>query len=346
MTPGPRPPEGLDQGSQEGHEEVSPSAPFRRRFEPTPNAVYAASSKSSGDPDMARPGQNHRRAFTLIEMIVVVSIIAILLALLLPSLSGARRNSKSTQSRSNLRQLHVGMTSFTNANKERFMSPNTELEFTSEGIDVKCKAWINASPENRVNDPDGLHAERETERALEEGWAFEYCGGGDVFVSPLDITGRLRSYSMNGILSEDPDPYYTSRFISPYNPDGPPQPPAPTLTNIAFPDQMMHFLPEDFDPRPDEGLGKGGWNVHGFLINPLDSIWTDIPAFFLEDGINLAYIDGHVEFEQFKNPEVPLAKNLRDYRQDLDGPDYQFFRSIFMPGMEQRMGIPEPEPDP
>jgi len=46
-----------------------------------------------------------RRAFTLVELLVVIGIIVILIALLLPTVTAAREQSKSTQCLSNLRQL-------------------------------------------------------------------------------------------------------------------------------------------------------------------------------------------------------------------------------------------------
>jgi prepilin-type N-terminal cleavage/methylation domain-containing protein/prepilin-type processing-associated H-X9-DG protein len=60
-----------------------------------------------------------RSAFTLIEVLVVVAIIALLVAILLPSLSRAKSMARMVQCQSNMRQITMGFNAYTTENKGR-----------------------------------------------------------------------------------------------------------------------------------------------------------------------------------------------------------------------------------
>jgi prepilin-type processing-associated H-X9-DG protein/prepilin-type N-terminal cleavage/methylation domain-containing protein len=62
-------------------------------------------------------------AFTLVELLVVIGIIAILVAMLLPALAGARKQAQATECQSNLRQLYMAQTFFANDNAGRWAHP-------------------------------------------------------------------------------------------------------------------------------------------------------------------------------------------------------------------------------
>lgn len=67
-------------------------------------------------------------AFTLVELLVVIGIIALLIALLLPALSAAREQSKSVQCLSNLRQMGVMAHAYLVANDGHYPLANYKTD--------------------------------------------------------------------------------------------------------------------------------------------------------------------------------------------------------------------------
>jgi prepilin-type N-terminal cleavage/methylation domain-containing protein len=59
------------------------------------------------------------RGFTLVELLVTVSIIALLIGILVPTLKGARRGAKRTACAGNLKQIHIGLVAYLDSNNDR-----------------------------------------------------------------------------------------------------------------------------------------------------------------------------------------------------------------------------------
>jgi prepilin-type N-terminal cleavage/methylation domain-containing protein/prepilin-type processing-associated H-X9-DG protein len=97
-----------------------------------------------------------KNGFTLIELLVVISIISVLVALLLPSLSASREVAKGLQCLANQRQLYPGFQTYVleqrgwwpvagyndNVTWARIVTKNLNLTYVGEqGVTIGAKAW-------------------------------------------------------------------------------------------------------------------------------------------------------------------------------------------------------------
>jgi prepilin-type N-terminal cleavage/methylation domain-containing protein len=145
---------------------------------------------------------NKKQAFTLVELLVVIGIIAVLMAILLPVLSKARAAAKRTACMSNVRQLYSGILMYCN---------------DSNGYFPTCAAWDDGISYVQMNE-DWIAWE--ANRNLEDSAILKYLAtGGEKFKALLrcpsdSFEGRvtkigivagqgpyLYSYAMNGSMA-------------------------------------------------------------------------------------------------------------------------------------------------
>ena len=89
-------------------------------------------------PEVAMASRGRRRAFTLVEMLVVISIVVILMGILLPVLGAARGKARTRQCAQNLQQMSAGVIAFENA-KARF--PGSREMIATRGAGIGANKW-------------------------------------------------------------------------------------------------------------------------------------------------------------------------------------------------------------
>ncbi len=94
--------------------------------------------------------RHRRRGFSLTELLVVISLIAVLLGLLFPALAGIRSTGLMTTSMSNLRQIGVWMRMYSDDNREFIVPSRFDYGASTNNYKGKVRAPLdqNGSPVN------------------------------------------------------------------------------------------------------------------------------------------------------------------------------------------------------
>jgi len=243
--------------------------------------------------------------FTLVELLVVISIIALLLALLMPSLSKAREQGQRTVCMSNTKQLQLGWTVYAQNNNGSLVFGATTRAYRSGWHKLSWKtfsslhpekSWV-ACPDYTSESSDGIGEDVPSYFKTDEWYNDELLRMGTLYSSIRNIKAyrcpvivpwsknKARSYAissrMNGYNGGGEGTLRASLKFTKMN----------NITNTAM---MMVFICQG-GTFPDDY----GYECYSpFATTTPARLWRDIapPVHMGKTGTSLSFADGHSDY--------------------------------------------------
>ncbi len=244
--------------------------------------------------------QTHGDAFTMIELLVVVAIIAILAGMLLPAMARSRESGRSTVCRNNMRQITVGLLMYSEDNNDyypwaggvdRNLPPDWVFGGQPPGDTANPAAWNLASYGHHAESGSIFNYVMNQQRVVPHRDGYTNSFATYKCPSTGSIGRALRvNFSLNGYVDHDarlPSGRSTSaRGVQ--------------SASVFHPDQKFLLLSED--PRL----------MHAAAFNPGAEFRAKDGRFFTHNGRgNLGCFDGHIE--ALKSPILnDISRNAND----------------------------------
>lgn len=233
------------------------------------------------------PIRNHggnSRGFTLVELLVVISIIALLLAILMPSLQKAREQAKTVVCLSNAKQLGFSWILYTENYGGKLVGGWTGWANPLTGDTANIArgqgqmGWVDWNGKGPSNTTYASDQEDDQINDIKNGALYSYTKTVKIYRCPSAKKDQMRSYTIinsmngwNGVVS-----YLEPRW--------------PGITNQLMFKRMTQFRrPSDLAVFIDEGIvSASGWAI--YYDKPQ---WWDYPPLRHGNGTVLGYADGH-----------------------------------------------------
>jgi len=249
-----------------------------------------------------------RHAFTLVELLVVIGIIALLISILLPALNKAREDAKRIKAVNNVRQLTMAWMMYANDNKGHFCSSDTQTIPPGTG-----PANLGTPAVGKGNGFWSWVGGGNTQQDIMSGVLWPYVKDFQTYKDPNDRIDYMHTFSINGLLAGE----------SGQN-NGYPSGPIFTTGQLKRAYATFVFI-EEMDPR--------GYLINSFMVPAYPSnAWGDMPANMHGDANIISFADGHAIVWPYADPRtwqmtdmnqsVPNSADLRQIQAWAGAPPY------------------------
>lgn len=240
-----------------------------------------------------------RQAFTLVELLVVIGIIAVLISILLPTLGRVRAQGVAVQCASNLRQLGLATQMYLAAHRNMMPYPTTT--FGESALWFTALDPFLGAIRGRPN-ATGVAAERAYAR-------YKQC--------PVwSVDGNARASGNQDTLWEFARTYKMNSFLRKNNLPPRPNPTNPSTTTTYGPARVTEIRnPSNFVylgdglSIADVGEIPSLFESGQFSMDINDPQQQATPALRHMGGANILFVDGHVELVKLPT----IEKRLRDF---------------------------------
>ena len=231
-----------------------------------------------------------RRAFTLIELLIVIAVIAILAAILLPVLDQAKQRAWETSCINNHKQLATAWLIYEHDNNGNLVIDDPSAPPTVGG--TNDPSWVYGD----MTTPDATNA-----ALIQMGLLYPDANNVGIYHCPADQAPyaidpgsptHIRSYSMQAQLA-----YYQNGSPKTFELGYPPMYKENQILRVP-PCSTIVFLDESPDTIND------GF----FAVWVVANQWADFPAFWHGDGCNFSFADGHVEHWRWQDPRTTSSE--------------------------------------